>query len=57
MRYRAPYIAKNDNGFLIIMNGDNDDALLFTTVLFTNVMNNLGNINELVVVGGEGGSN
>ena len=34
------------------MNDDNDDA-----PLFTNVMNNLGNINELVVVGGEGGSN
>ena len=41
----------------MIMNDDNDDAQLFTNVLFTNVVNNLGNINEVVVVGGEGGSN
>ena len=40
-----------------MMNDDNDDAPLFTNVVFTNVVNNLSNINELVVVGGEGGSN
>ena len=49
--------AKDYTGLLMIMNDDNDDAPLFTNVMFTNVMNNLGNINELVVVVGEGGSN
>ena len=49
--------AKDYTGLLMIMNDDNDDAPLFTNVMFTNVVNNLGNINELVVVGGEGGSN